>query len=542
MTKPVNSPNSDGYQASGHAVTRRNFLKSAGAGAVLLGSGGVLAACGSGSGTAGSGAQGTASEGKPVAGGVLRVGASGGSNGDTLDAHNILNNADFPRMAQLYDPLLRMSSEGSPEFALADTLSSNKSATEWTIKLKRGVKFHDGAEFTAKDVLFSFKRIIAGNYPGALVLGPIDLKQSRAVNSHTVLLKFSSPYAILETALYGRFEYLYMVPVGYNPRKPIGTGPFSLKSFTPGRESVVVKFPDYWDHPKPYLDEVRTIDIADETAQVNALQSGQVDCIDFLSAGSIATLESANFTVNIAKTGGWVPFAMRVDRAPFSDNRVREAIKLSIDRPTMLQSVFAGNGEVGNDYFGTYDPAVKSVKLPQRVQDLEKAKSLLKQAGQSDLSVQLVTAALSPGMTQAAQVFSTQAAGAGIKTSIEEQTVTEYFARSYAKVPFSQTYWSYLPYLIIVSQATIKGAPFNETYFDNPKYNKLFLEATATVDEAMRTELIHEMVRIDWAEGGMCIPFFFPVIDGLVSNLRGVTPSISGQALSNFQFQNFWLA
>lgn len=527
---------------NGAGLTRRRVLQGAGTGLLVVGGGGVLAACGS-SGSSSSGtAAAAASEGKPVAGGVLRVGAQGGSNTDTLDAHDGLTNTDFARLAQLYDPLVRLDNQGQPQYVLATSVTPNKDATEWTVKLRKGVVTHEGKPFGAKDVVYSLNRIVKGKYPGALTLGPINLKKTKALDDTTVLVSFDKPYSILLEALAGLFEHLYMVPVGYNPKKPDGTGPFKLKSFTPGRESVTVKFDEYWEQPKPYLDEVRTINISDETAQVNALQSGQVDCIDYLTAGSVGTLESAGMQINVSKTGGWVPFTMRVDRAPFEDNRVREALKLVIDRPTMLQSVFAGNGTIGNDVFSPYDPAVKSAELPQREQDLEKAKSLLQQAGQSNLAVQLVTTPNAPGMVQAAEVFKTQAAEAGVETSVVNQPVTEYFARSYLKVPFSQDYWPYEPYLVTVSQATIKGAPYSATKFADPRYEKLFQEATSTTDKTKQTDLIHEMLKIDWSAGGNIIPFFFPVIDSFASNVHGIEPAVTGQALSSFQFKNFWLS
>lgn len=522
-----------------NGITRREVLQSAGAGALFLGGSSLLAACGGGSSSATTAASG-ASEGKPVAGGTLKAGIQGGTNTDTLDAHNLLTNADYARLPQLYDPLVRLNTQGLPELVLAESITPNKNATQWTVKLRPGIKCHDGKPFTAKDVLYSFNRIIKGKYPGAFTLGPINLGACKIADETTLLVVFEKPYAIFEEGLAGRYEYLYMVPEGYNPKAPIGTGPFKLKSFTPGRQSITVKFDEYWDHPKPYLDEIVTIDIAEETAQVNALLSGQVDVIDYLTASSIATLKGAGKIVSIAKTGGWVPFTMRVDRAPFEDNRVREALKLVINRKQMLESVFAGNGTIANDYFAPFDPAVKTVQLPQREQDIEKAKSLLSQAGHSGLGLQLITTPNAPGMVQAAEVFKTQAEGAGVKTEVVNQPTTEYFARSYLKVPFSQDYWAYEPYLITVSQATAKGAPFSATHFDEPKYQKLFEEASQTLDSNKKTEIIHEMVKIDWSEGGNIIPFYFPVIDAYSSNVHGITQSVLGQALSNFQFQNFW--
>jgi peptide/nickel transport system substrate-binding protein len=523
-------------------VTRRKLLKGAGAGMLVVGGGGLLAACGGGSSGATTAATGGGEEGKPVAGGVLRVGAQGGSNTDTLDANAVLTNTDFARAAQLYDPLLRLSTKGHPENVLATSVTPNKTATEWTIKIRPGVKFHNGKPLTAKDVLYTFNRIITGEFSAAVILGSLDLKQSKAVDDQTLVLKFSSPYSFFAEAIAARFETLYIVPVGYNPKKPIGCGPFKLKSFTPGRESVTVKFDEYWDSPKPYLDEVRTININEETAQVSALQAGQVDCIDNLTAASVATLESAGQVVSIAKTGGWTPLCMRVDKAPFNDNRVREALKLAVDRPGMIESVFSGNGNIANDYFGKYTPAVETVHLPQHEQDIEKVKSLLKAAGQSDLSIQLYTAEIAPGMQQTAEVLSTQAEAAGIKISVVKQPTTEYFARSYLKVPFGMDYWPYQPYLVAAGQANVTGGVFSFTKFSDPTYDKYYKEATSTLDENKQEELIHEMVKIDWSEGGNIIPYNFPIIDSWATNVHGITPSVLGQPLGNFQFKNFWIS
>jgi peptide/nickel transport system substrate-binding protein len=529
----------------GPDVTRRKLLQGAGAGLLVVGGGGILAACGGGGSGTGGGAATTntagTNEGKPKAGGVLRFGAQGGSNTDTLDAHNILTNTDYARGAQLYDPLIRQNAEAKPELALAESIEPNKDATQWTIKLKQGIKFHDGKPCTAKDVLFTFNRIITGEFPASTVLGTLDLKNSKVVDDLTLLVKFTAPYAIFSEALAGRFEYTYIVPVGYNPKKPIGTGPFKLKSFTPGRESVTVKFDEYWDAPKPYLDEIRTININEETAQVAALQSGQVDVIDYLTAASIATLESSGFVVSIAETGGWSPICMRVDADPFTSNEVRQAMRLAVNRKSMLESVFAGNGNIANDVFGRYSPGVENAHLPQREQDIEKAESLLQKAGQQGVSVSLYTTEIAPGMNQTAEVLGTQASEAGMNVKVVKQPTTEYFARTYLKVPFSMDWWAYQPYLVTAGQATAKGAPFNITAWNDSAYDKLYAKAISTVDDKQREEITTEMVTIDYEEGGYIIPYNFPIIDAYASNVHGVKPSVLGQALSNFQFQNFWL-
>lgn len=254
------------------------------------------------------------------------------------------------------------------------------------------------------------------------------------------------------------------MPVGYDPKRPVGTGPFNLVSFTPGQQSVMARNPDYWDDPKPYLDKIITVNVAEETAQIDGLVSGQFDAIDYLSAGSARVLASvkglgAPRIVISNMTGGWAPFTMRVDRTPHSDVRVRTALKLAIDRPAMIDRVFEGYGQVGNDVFGIFDQAYDPGLFLQRHQDLEQAQSLLKAAGYPDLAVQLITTANAPGEVLAADVFADQASGAGIRTRVVNQPVTPYFARSYLKAPFSQDYWPYWPYLTNVAEDTITGCP-----------------------------------------------------------------------------------
>jgi len=529
-----------GENQSDRGFSRRQVLRGAGAGLAFASAGGLLAACGGGSSSSALTGSAGESGGKPVRGGTLRIGAIGGSNADTLDAHELLSNADFVRAPQLYNALAQINSKGKVELELAESFEPNKDATEWVIRVRDGVLTHDHKKFGAKDVLYSVNRIVKGEYGGALLFGPIDLNACQVIDPLTVKLKFSEPYAILEEALAYKM-YAWMVPVGYDPKKPVGTGPFQLKSFTPGRESVTTRFADYWDAPKPYLDEVKTIDIAEETGQVNALISGQVDAIDYLTAASVATLENAGQKVIISKSGGYVPFWMRTDVAPYSDNRVREALRLAVDRKQMIESVFGGFGTIGNDVFSPYDKNFDKSLFPQREQDLEKAKSLLKSAGQESLDVELITTPLSAGMTQMAQVFKTQAEAAGINTNVVTQPVTEWLSRSYAKVPFSQDNWSYLPYLVNVNQATLSTAPYNVTHFNDPTYDKLYKEAVSTLDEGKQGDLVHEMMGIDYNEGGLIIPLFIPVIDAVAPYVYGDEPSVTAFSFNGFQFQNFWI-
>jgi len=202
--------------------------------------------------------------------------------------------------------------------------------------------------------------------------------------------------------------------------------------------------------------------------------------------------------------------------------------------------VFGEFGSIGNDVFGIFD-ANFATGMPQRHQDLDQAKSLLKSAGYENLSVDLTTSTFAPGMVPAAQVFATQAKGAGVNVTIKQQTTTDYFANSYLKVPFSQDYWPYQPYLVAVSQATLAGAPFSATHFNDAEYAQLFTQATATVDPAKQKDIVGQMLQIDYDRGGNIIPYFFPNIDAVASYVVGVDEAVTGQALGNWNFKNVWL-
>jgi len=132
-------------------------------------------------------------------------------------------------------------------------------------------------------VLFSLNRIVSSKFPGSTSLGPVDLGSSKVATPTTLLVKYHQPFAVLPEMLAS--VYFTMVPRDFDPKNPDGTGPFKYQSFTPGVSSTFLRNPNYWHSGLPHLDSVVTTNIADETSQVNALQSNQVDVVDFLVTG-----------------------------------------------------------------------------------------------------------------------------------------------------------------------------------------------------------------------------------------------------------------
>jgi peptide/nickel transport system substrate-binding protein len=523
-------------------LTRRDLLGTAAIGSMVLGAGGFLSACG-GSGSLSSAASTPGNTGStPRRGGTLRAAITGGSSSDTLDPLNAITNADYSRVQNLFEGLAQVDADGQSQLVLAEEVSPNAKGDVWTIRVRRGVEFHNGKELTADDVIYSFRAILNPKAPavGATVLAPIDTAELKKRDKYTVSVPCKTPFATMHEAL-AIPGYSDIVPVGFDKTHPVGTGPFKLVSFTPGVRSTFVRHPNYWQTGRPYLDGVVITDYADETSQVNALAAGQADVVNTLSIDSVAQIQSAGKQVLISPGGGWVPFTMRVDVPPFNDVRVRQALRYAVDRQQMLELAFGGHGTLGNDVFGIWS-ADYDHSLAQRVQDIPRAKSLLKQAGHESLTVELVTADMAQGAVKMAQILAQQASAAGITINLRQVTVAEIFGTNFIKWPFAQDYWYYDFYLPMVALGTLSTAPYNECHFNNPRYDSLYRQATAELDSGKRADIAHEMQQIDYTEGGYIIPFFPGVIDGYASNVHGLTITKSGISLNSYEFTDVWLA
>ncbi|HJZ03034.1 MAG TPA: ABC transporter substrate-binding protein [Streptosporangiaceae bacterium] len=519
--------------------SRREFLKAGLAGSLAVGAGGLLSACGTGNTIK---AFTTSTTGKPRYGGTLRAGLTGGSTADTLDPLSAVTNVDFSRIDNLYEPLIGLTPDAKPVYVLAEEVTPNAKATEWTIRVKQGITFHNGKTLTADDVIYTFQQILNPKTPGSAAAGlaSVDAKGMTKLDAYTARIPCSTPFATLAEAL-AIPGYSDIIPVGYDLAAPAGTGPFKVKSFSPGTQSTFVRYDGYWQSGLPYLDEIVITDYSDQTSQVNALLAGQVDVVNLLSADVISEVQGEGKNILLSTGGGWNPFTMRVDTGTFSDVRIRQAMRLVVDRQQILDLVFGGFGTVGNDLFGIWAPEYDH-SLPQRHQDIDQARSLLKAAGAEDLHVTLVTSDIAQGTVLAAQVFAQQASQAGVTVNVEDVTVDEFYGTNYLKWQFAQDYWFYNFYLPQVSLATLPTASFNETHWDNSRYNSLYAQAIATTDTSLSIELAHEMQQIEYNEGGYIIPFFPPVIDGFGANVGGLVPSKSGLSLGAYDFKNVWLS
>jgi peptide/nickel transport system substrate-binding protein len=449
---------------------------------------------------------------------------------------------DYARVFSLYDPLVIADVQNQPTLWLAEEISPEGSASSFIIKLRQGIEFHNGKTLGAEDVLFTFQRILNPKKPleGALILSPIDLSNSKVLDKYTLRVAMNKPFASFVEQLIQPFCSL-ILPVGWDPKNPVGTGPFKFQSFTPGQQSVMVRNDNYWRSPEPYFDSVTVIDFADQTTVVNALLSGTIDATGQIPPALLSELKSnSSLATVVARTGGFTPITMRVDQAPFNDVRVRHAMKLLVDRPKLVEAVYGGNGIAGNDVFGITDPDYDTSLV--RAHDPERAKSLLKQAGHNDLTTQLVVGPIFLGMVEMAEVFAQQAMSAGVTVSVSNVPYSTFYDSQYLQRPFSMDFWFANPYLAQAGNETVTGAAYNETHFNDAHYNSLYVQANATLDSNLRKELIHEMQQIDFDQGGLIIPAFYDVVDAFTTRLHGYYPYEVGGPVSNVQFRQMWFS
>jgi peptide/nickel transport system substrate-binding protein len=536
----------------GDGLGRRQFIGGlAGTGAVA-GMGGLLAACGGSSSggsasasAAPSSSSGSAAGGPQKRGGNLRVGLTGGGSNDTLDPHSGLTYLDTGRAQALYNPLYQLNADAVGEYVLAvdnGITPNNKDNTEWTIELRPGVKFHNGKPLTANDVIYTFRRILNTKPPfsGASSLGPMDVNNLKADGDLKVIVPFTSPYGSFVDQL-AFWYYLYIIPEGFDPKKskPNGTGPFKYQSFTPGQRSVFVRNDNYFRPGRPFVDQLTIIDFPDPVSLQNALVTNVIDAAGAIEGPQVASLSSnSNIKTIASKTGAITPFTMRRDIAPFNNVNVRQAMRYLVDRQQLIDSALDGFATVAADVFSPFDDP--SYHGFTREVNIPKAKFLLKQAGQSDLTVQLVTSAVATGTVAMATVLAQQAKAAGVTINVKNVSPSDFFAPTiYLKSAFSQDFYNTSPYLAQVAQSMLKASPFNETHTDVPQYNKWYADANKTTNASTRNDIKHEMREFDFNQGAYVIPAFIDALDAYSTKLTGYTPARVGQPLSDVNFESF---
>jgi peptide/nickel transport system substrate-binding protein len=512
---------------------RRQFLAALAATSAAAGTSGLLAACGR------AGAVPEPAAPRKRYGGNLNAGLTGGSSSDTLDPHQGLTYLDTARAQSLYQPLVQLDAGARTEYVLASEITPhNSTATQWVIRLRPGIRFHDGKPLTAEDVIYTFQRIIKNEYSAVNVLRPVDPAGIKALDKLTVLVPMTRPFATLPEQLAGILT-AQIVPSGFTATsRPNGTGPFAYRSFTPGQRSVFTRNPHYWQHGLPYAGTLTIIDFPDTVSLADALITGQIQAAGTLDPAQMPALSTTSGIHAVASPAGTIiPFTMRVDQPPFNDVSVRQAMRLLVDRPQLIGSALDGFGSLASDVFSPYDPDFDHAL--RREQDIPQARYLLRKAGREDLTVTLVTSPIATGTVAMATVLAEQAKAAGVTINLRQVPSGTFFGPDYLQWTFAQDFYSYAPYLAQVTLSMLPASPWDETHFSNPDYIRLYAQANATLNPSTRKEISYQMQQTDFTQGGYIIPAFVDTLDAYSATITGYGPSRLGQPLDDYGFPRF---
>lgn len=509
---------------------RRRFLGGLGASATVLGAVGPL------------GLAGRARADTPKRGGRLRIGWYSSGANDTVNPVRLTAAYDWMLAHLIMNPLVRYDTNMELQPDLAVSWESDD-ATVWTFRLREGVEFHNGKSLDADDVVYSLNLHRGEGSESAIRAWFSAVENITAIDPLTVEITLSSPDVDFPRLL--GWPSTMIVPNGFTDfANAIGTGPFRLQSFEPGVAMRATRYENYHFDGKPYVDEVETIGISDASARMNALLSRDVHYIAGVDPKVVHLIQRAP-GVEVAAAAGsqHFTFPMRSEFEPYSNTHVRQALRYLTDREAMLNNVLQGYGSLGNDHpLSPSDPYYCS-EIPQRQFDPDRARWHLEQAGFGGQTLTLHTSEAAGGSMapDLALMLKESAAQGGVEIDVRREPSDGYWSAVWNRQPFAMSNWLPRPTAnMILSQLYLTGASWNESNFQNERFDALVQGVRSVTDEAIRREMYCDIQQILYDEGGSIIPLFMNWIDARSDRLNGWEGHPFGPADGYRLAENAW--
>lgn len=448
----------------------------------------------------------------------------------SMDPADMHSGDDAYHTFAVYNRLLDVDDNFQTIPELATEWSVSTDGLTWTFKLREGVKFHSGKDFTSADVVYTFKRLLdpALGSGAKAVLEFLDPEGIKAVDPYTVTFATQKPVVELPVLITNKFTNIVPDGASHDDLRlhADGTGPFMQEQFEPNAPvRILRKNPNYWDAGKPKAECLRVTVAQEPIAAVTAIKAGQVDLVLNVDPTGIPSLKD-DPNVQLLETGASnsMTVSMWVDTPPFDNLKVRQALKKVVDRQAMIDTVLLGFGEAGADNpVPLGSPASFTKEAP--AQDIEGAKKLLAEAGYPDgLKFDLYTAEGVPGMIRMAEVYAEMAKAAGIEISVIVTPAESYWDNVWLQKPIVNSAWSMRPPGEGLAVAYTQSAKWKETRWERPDYDALLLKANTTVDPSERTQLFQQVSQLLADEGGVIIPMFVHQVLALRKGCSGYTP------------------
>jgi peptide/nickel transport system substrate-binding protein len=507
-------------------ISRRDFLRLS----ALLGGVGVLAACGVKETATPTSVPATQ---PPV---ITEPPTSGIVRGGTLTCATRVERVDNPATFSLVSAshpwrhvieyLTYTDPQGITHPYLLESWKASDDLKTWTLNLRKGIKFNNGQELTADEVMFNFKQWLTESVKSSMygAMSYMDYSGVERTDDYTVTLHLREPSIFIP-------EHLAQYPAAIVPasfggditKEPIGTGAFTMEEYVVGERCRLKARADYWrmgadGKPLPYLDEIVMVQLGeDRAADLSAYQSNQVDTILEPNVAIWEALkDDPNTTIVATPTTATRVLRLRVDQEPWTKNEVRQALKHCQNREKILALALQGQGTIGNDYHvGQANP--EYVDVAPYPFDTAKSLELLKAAGvETPVKVELSVASDWPESMAFAQALKEDAVAGGFDITLKPMPATEYW-NVWTTANMGITWWSHrtlAPMTLAVAytaDADGKPAAWNESGWVDEEFSAILTEAVGTLDLAKRKELVGKLEVIQKERGSILLPFFMSV-------------------------------
>jgi len=421
------------------------------------------------------------------------------------------------------ETLLWVDDDNVPHPLLCERWEASEDAKEWTLYLQQGVKFNNGKDFNADDVVWNFLHWLDPDVGSGMraKLAMLSSTGVEKVDDYTVKLHLDRPFYGIPWLLYD-YPGLIAPEGGWDDfyygdaEHAVGTGPFLMKEFIPDERMELVRREGYWQNgldgkPLPYLDGVRVLTGFDDPAKLAAIVGDEIDMVDTVGEGIVEELEKhpEDIVVGLIDKPWSSPIVVRCDMPPFDDPRVRNALKWCQDRERMRELCMPKGRLAWDHWVHPQHEGWCPDTDKDRPQDIERAKALLAEAGYPDgFETEIVTASTPAHRPAVATVLKEMAAAAGIKINVNVMPATPFWDQ-WMEWPFLVSGWSGRPLATDNIGLGLRcEAAWNEFYYCNEEFDALLVEVEAAVDVEKRRQLLCKVQKMMQEDSGLLLSFW----------------------------------